>query len=61
MTKINSKALSKLNDLLNNENIIKINKYKDKVEITIWKDKGSPNHIHIEGSTLVEALLKIKI
>lgn len=60
MAKVDAEALNHLADLINQGQLIQIEKISSGYEVTIWPYRNDREHHHYRGDTLIEAILKIK-
>jgi len=59
MSKSSAEALTKLAKMIEDGKCIKIEKVLRGIEITIWTNKSKLEHYHIQGESLIEAIMKI--
>lgn len=60
MAKSDELAFNKLIELINDGQVVQLQKTLSGYEVTVWPRVGELNHHHYQGETALEAVLKIK-
>jgi hypothetical protein len=60
MSKAAAEALTKLKTLVDKGRVIQIETMFGGYEVTIYRGFGEKDHHHIQGATLIEAIMKVK-
>jgi len=60
MSKASAKAYGILQDLIDNQKIIQIEKKGNKYELTVFNSLSFKEHHHFDGENLIEAIMKVK-